>query len=295
MTGKPWGRTSGRPVQVELPPVGTVGRRARALVMAPVLAQWDGGGFFETVTSPLRRAGYSVTVVDTLSLLDSSVSSLDELAARWRAELAGPVDLLAGNALGGAIAQLLATELDPADGVLLVSAPTRADAVLTSRLAEIAELAERCQLSAALQLLDARVRPEGVPSPPESATAESRTAESAAAAVPNIASRAQASFRLARGLPLLFGLDLVAQVRAYPGKLTHVVGARSQLVTTAHVAGADHHTTVSVAGAGMRPQRDSPVTMSAILHEFIGVGSERACPASGVRRRSDQHGARSHS
>ncbi|MBC2867060.1 hypothetical protein H1R13_19435 [Streptomyces mexicanus] len=158
------------PTAVFTPPtaVGT----AHALVFAPVTPHWDEGAFFAPVIRALNRAGLRVTVVDTLALCDGTTDSLARVTARWRALLPafGPVDLLCGNALGGAVAQALLPYVDPATAVLLVSGPARTDAVLEQRLARIADLAAAGRTAEALALLHRRVLPADAPSPGPTAT-----------------------------------------------------------------------------------------------------------------------------
>ncbi|MEV5243432.1 hypothetical protein AB0K89_30605, partial [Streptomyces cinnamoneus] len=139
----------------------TAAARARALVLAPVLPQWDEGAFFAPVVRALTGAGVHVTVVDTLAAWDEDVTSLAALADRWHGLLPrfGPFDLLCGNALGGALAQALLPSVAPDTGVLLVSAPTVADTVLEQRLTEIADAARAGDLAGSLALLDHYVSP----------------------------------------------------------------------------------------------------------------------------------------
>lgn len=237
------------PASGELPP-------RHALVFSPCLPEWDEGQFFAPVTQVLRVAGFRVTVVDTLSLWDSSTTTVRDLASRFEDAIArfGDVDLLVGNALGGAVAQALIGVIAPPDGVLLVSAPTRADPILASRLAAIAELAEQGRDGAATRLLNRRVLPDGVPAP-------SGLAEPSA--------DPRAGLRLARGMRLLLELDLTEDVLAYQGPLIHIVGARSQLVTETHVAGAAHHSIVTVPGAGMRPHSENSELVAGIVKRFV--------------------------
>jgi pimeloyl-ACP methyl ester carboxylesterase len=243
-------------VAIVFPPAQDTLPLRHALIFSPVLPQWDQGAFFTPVTDVLRLAGFQVTVVDTLSLWDVSTTTVRELAERWRNEIRrfGEVDLLVGNALGGAVAQALAGALSPSCGVLLVSSPTLADSVLGDRLSAIAVLAEQGRLGEALALLGRRVLPEG----------ESGPVDNLEPTVGPAAGR-----RLARGMRLLLELDLVDDVRRYAGPLVHIVGARSQLVTDKHVAGAAHHQIVSVSGAGMRPHSDSPEIVAAIVGQFV--------------------------
>jgi hypothetical protein len=215
----------------------------RVLIFAPVLPRWDEGRFFAPVINRLTELGCRVEVVDTLSRLDDSVTSVAELAARWATE-AGQADLVAGNALGGAVVQALLPSLKVP--VLLVSSPTKADQVLASRLASIAEADD---LTTSLQRLAELVAPQGTPVPAMPPTLDDETARR----------------RIAGGMRLLYDLDLTANVLAYQGPLLQFVGERSQLVTAEHVAGE----VVVVPGAGMRPQHDRPEFVLDHLDRFV--------------------------
>ncbi|MDN0193483.1 hypothetical protein NW895_00305, partial [Streptomyces sp. S.PNR 29] len=145
---------------------------AHALVFAPVTPCWDEGAFFTPVIEVLAGAGLRVTVVDTLALWDEDVHTLTDLVARWRALLPafGRVDLLCGNALGGAVAQGLLPHLTPDTATLLVSGPARTDPVLAHRLTQIADLAAQGHTEAALALLHRRIQPDSPPPPGTGAT-----------------------------------------------------------------------------------------------------------------------------
>lgn len=235
----------------------TAAGAAHALVLAPVTPRWDGGAFFAPVTRALTGAGLRVTVVDTLSAWDEQIESLAALAARWRELLGryGPVDLLCGNALGGALAQALLPDVAPHTAALLVSGPTRSDAVLEGRLTEIADLAATGRSGEALALLDRRVQPH-----------DRRFEPGAGAPEPH---DPQAGRRLAAGMRMLCGIDLTDAVRAHPGPLLQIVGGHSQLVGRRHTAAADHHRTHVIAGAGMRPHFERTAEVSALVGTFL--------------------------
>lgn len=171
------------------PPRTAVGpAHAHALVLAPVTPVWDEGAFFAPVIDTLTAAGAGlrVTVVDTLALRDERVRTLEDLVARWRALLPafGRIDLLCGNALGGAVAQGLLPYVAPGTAALLVSGPARSDALLEHRLSEIADLAATGHTEASLALLHERVQPDGTPpstGPDPTATAARTAAEGDAA------------------------------------------------------------------------------------------------------------------
>lgn len=230
---------------------------AHALVFAPVTPRWDGGAFFAPVTGILAEAGLRVTVVDTLSLWDEEIDSLDSLVARCRALLTryGPVDLLCGNALGGAVAQALLPGVAPETAVLLVSGPARTDALLEARLTEIADLAAGGRSDYALALLDRRVQPQGQCH---------GTAGDAPAPHDPAAGR-----RLAAGMRMLCGIDVTDGVRAHPGPLLQIVGSHSQLVTQRHTVAAAHHRVAVVPGAGMRPHFERTAEVSALVGSFL--------------------------
>lgn len=230
---------------------------AHALVLAPVTPRWDEGAFFAPVTRVLADAGLRVTVVDTLSLWDERIDSLDAFVARWRALLAhyGPVDLLCGNALGGAVAQALLPDVAPTTAALLVSGPARTDALLESRLTEIADLAAGGRSDYALALLDRRVQPYG-----------HRPDVGADTPAPHDPS---AGRRLAAGMRMLCGVDLTEAVTAHPGPLLQIVGSHSQLVTQRHTAAAPHHQVHVVPGAGMRPHFERTAEVSALVGTFL--------------------------
>ncbi|MER5887812.1 alpha/beta hydrolase [Streptomyces sp. NPDC001941] len=245
------------PAAVFTPRTAAGTARAHALVLAPVTPRWDEGAFFAPVTRTLTDAGLRVTVVDTLSAWDERVDSMDAFVARWRALIGtfGPVDLLCGNALGGAVAQALLPDVPPTTAALLVSGPARTDALLESRLTEIAELAADGSSDLALALLDRRVRPQGHPA--------------GSGAAPSAPHDPEAGRRLAAGMRLLCGIDVSASVRAHPGPLLQVVGGHSQLVTDRHTAAAPHHEVHVIPGAGMRPHFERSAEVSALVGRFL--------------------------
>jgi pimeloyl-ACP methyl ester carboxylesterase len=228
-----------------------------ALVFAPVLPVWDGGVFFRPVIDTLTGGGYRVTVVDTLAALDGGVTSVSALAQRLRSQVTehGPIDLLCGNALGGAVAQALLPDIPPGTGVLLVSAPSKSDSRLAGRLAGIADLADNGRLAESLDLLDRLVLPVG--------------ARRHAPRPLRLQDRHLAARRIATGLRLLSDVDLSAEVRGHPGPLLNLVGERSQLVGVRHTVAAAHHRVRVVPGCGMRPHIEQAGLVSEIVKGFL--------------------------
>lgn len=224
-----------------------------AAVFAPVMPTWDRGAFLAPVAGALT-AGHRVTVYDTLSLLRDG-DDLTALAARWAEVLdAEDPDLLAGNALGGAVVQhLLGRPCTRRARVVLLSAPTVADGPLDAALERVAAAASSHGTATALRLLHEVVRgpesPEGSV-PPEDDPAAGR--------------------RLAAGLRLLRGADARRYVEAFPGQLLHLYGTESRLVRGHHLATGPGHTRVGIPRAGMRPHADQPEATRRAITEFLG-------------------------
>lgn len=240
---------------------------ALAVVMAPVMPWWDEGRFFAPITERLVALGYKVMIFDSLSL-EIPLGQADNLASftqAWRHILQGlgPIQLLAGSALGGAVVQgLLGSRWGHSiPAALLVSAPTGADGRLDQRLGLMAQLARDGELQLALEFLDRWVLPEGQAPQPT--------------LLPN-KDLPQACRRLSRGFGYLHGLDLRTAVLAYPGKLVSVYGEQSQLVRAANVsfARSPAHLAVSIAGSGMRPHLDEPALVWANLREQLRLGAQ---------------------
>jgi len=251
------------------------GGSRRAAVLSPDMAVWDGGAFFAPVTEILVGAGYRVTVFDSLSLLGeiggNGISrtpgrDFEAHAARWAAALEreGPFDLIGGVAFGGATAlRLLAAGRSPA---LLLSAPYRADPVLDARLGAIAALAAAGDLPAAQRLMLRRVTAD-----PGPGTAHPGPAAAPAGDVPAASGVVTAeAVRFAHGLSLLSGLDLSRRPRP-AGRVLHLYGEHSQLVSRRHSLPdrPPRLRSLTVPGAGMRPQHDNPRFVERAVHSFL--------------------------
>lgn len=243
---------------------------ALAVVMAPVLPWWDEGRFFAPVTERLVALGYRVMIFDSLSL-EPPLGQPDDLAAltqAWRYVLQGlgPVQLLAGSALGGAVVQGLLGSRWGQDipAALLVSAPTEADSRLDQRLGLMAQLARDGELQLALEFLDRWVLPEG--QPPLATVLPSQ----------DTSANVQAARRLVRGFGYLHGIDLRLAVQGYAGKLLSVYGEQSQLVRASNVSfvRSCERVAVSIAGSGMRPHLDQPAAVWASVRDHLRLGAE---------------------
>ncbi len=217
-----------------------------AVVMSPVMPEWDEGAFFAPLTDHLVGCDYRVRIFDTLSLLDEDSCSLATYAHRWSSHLQalGPISLLAGNALGGSLAQaLLGMPLArQVDNVLLISAPTRADALLEQRLGEMARLARAGKMTEALHLLAYRVQPAGTAAPSLPARIE-------------CGADPRRMRRLSEGFDMLRGLDLAQILDRFDKPVLSIHGQQSQLVRQVNVrlTANPAHRQLEIAGAGMRP------------------------------------------
>lgn len=235
------------------------------------MPRWDHGAFFQQVAEPLLVSGHRITIYDTLSLLCEG-DDLKTLVDRWAGHLAsgtdGP-DVLAGNALGGAVVQALLThEWTHRAKVLLLSGPTVTDDELNTKLERIAAAVGTQGLSPALYLLDEVVRGPGR----EPGTAPQRRTEPAA--VPSPAPHeVAAGRRLSTGLRLLRDADVREPVRNFPGSLLHVYGAQSLLIQRRHLVTGrrPHHHLVGVPQAGMRPHTDQPGLTREAVARFLGA------------------------
>ncbi|MBU4636347.1 alpha/beta hydrolase [Pseudomonas chlororaphis] len=237
------------------------------VVMSPVMPTWDEGQFFAPLTQSLVDKGYRVVIFDTLSLLTDNDEPFADFTQRWAEVLEplGPIALIAGSALGGAVVQgLLATGVGrQAAQALLISSPTRADKILDRRLGAMADLASAGDVDTALMLLDQWVLP---------ARAKPAARQPASAATAD----EQAGRRLNQGFRLLNELNVEPQVSAWPGRLLSIFGESSQLVRATNVSfqASAQHLAVGVPGAGMRPLLDDLARVRASVRSHLGIDLE---------------------
>jgi hypothetical protein len=236
----------------------------RAAVLSPVLPLWEDGRFFAPLVQPLVSAGYSVSIFDTLSLLPAQPPSLETFAESWSTYLrtVGQIDLLAGCALGGAVVQAMLGEPWAArvPKVLLISAPSVADATLNTRLGTLARLARGADVISTLELLDRLVAPEGTPVASTSYSLSPATLPVQAA-------------RLAHGFALLQDIDVGAIVARYTGRLLNVYGDRSQLVRRQNirVGPSSIHSACAIPNGGMRPLSDDLARVLNAMREHLDI------------------------
>lgn len=219
----------------------------KILVMSPVMPVWDHGAFFAPLSDYFQSRGYSLLIVDSLSLPIQTDEKIIGLAQRWKTVLAehAPFDLIAGGALGGALAQLLALEW-PDTPLLLISAPSRSTPALERSLSRMIELAQSGDLLQAEKRLAWCVLPE------------STQPEPALRAI-TVNGEALSRLRLVTGFTYLLGLDIQTQTDSHSGPLLNLIGERSRLVRAENFPLTPHpeRQTKLIPAGGMRPLNDN--------------------------------------
>lgn len=272
-SGAPSPVPSPRPVHITFP-----GGEKRALLLSPILPEWDEGAYFAPLLPVLAGAGYSTTIYDTLSLLACGPARDREtdfaaLVESWRAALFAviapasgrPVDLVGGAALGGTVMQALVgrAPFTAVPRALFVSAPSVVDPALGAALGELAELARDRGAGASLARLGELVRRDDEPAPVSGFSPEDGGREEI---------DTPAAGRLAAGFSALCGVDVSSALSAYPGRLLHVVGEASRMVVARNVRifDAARQSTFLVPRAGMRPLTDRQDIVARRVRGFLG-------------------------
>lgn len=231
----------------------------RAVMLSPMMAQWDQGAFCQPLLDWLAAAGYSVAVYDTVGLCKGT-KDLQEATAMWAdflREHEPKIDLLIGQAYGGAIAQhLLADELAYVPAFVGISAPTYCDAKLRNSLNEVLIELTEVSAEAGLKKLLWRIRPDTDNTIPE---------------VEGVAPQGTVE-RLATGLQQLQAADARSIIANYRGKALWLYGSQSRLVSTINIVPAParkDHQSVMLPECGMHPFRDVPDAALRSLEKFL--------------------------
>jgi len=241
--------------------IGTEGRKI--LVMSPVMPTWDGGAFFQPLTNYFQTLGYSLLIVDTLSLPLCAAEPISSFAQRWAEQLLqyGPFEIIAGCALGGAIAQTLTASDICKDNIpcLLISAPNYSDARLERRLGSMIQFARDGDLQQAIKLLSHLVHPEkSQPIPPTDSEI-------------TFNDTGRCRDRLDIGFSYLLNLDIRQYLDRYKGRVLNIIGERSQLVCIANVKlnGRPEQKILIIPGGGMRPLTDNISLVISTIDEYL--------------------------
>ncbi|AJT41723.1 hypothetical protein [Psychromicrobium lacuslunae] len=229
------------------------------LFLAPYLPSWDQGAFFEPLAALLRERGHRINFVDTVEPVGKSVHDFAALVAYWRARIDfSEFDLLAGNALGGAVLQALLEDSGVHLPVVLFSSPTVADPVLVGKLNAIVELNRSGNAEAAHQLLTQLIAPGTTGSAPLVESNEAQLTESSSRSNPRT-----------EALSFFQGLELSGAVANYDGRILSIVGELSQLVTREHLRRREQDQSLEVARAGMRAHQQEPEFLREKIEQFI--------------------------
>lgn len=234
-------------------------KKMSAVILAPVMPLWDEGLFCESLKILLKEKGYSVTVIDTLTLIQdtSPERAVESLCQALNTRFKSPY-LLVGFAMAGTLVQLLAPHLNTLSGVISVSAPGFADRNLIKRLGLLISLLEKGDLEYAMDALHQFVMPEG------------QSASKADFTLPD-AEKVSAIQRMLTGFGLLLNMDARRAIADYRGKYLAIVGEKSQLASwdnQTHSA-QPTHLYRCIPKAGMRPWNDNPEAVDALLNEWV--------------------------
>lgn len=231
----------------------------RAIMLSPMMAQWDGGAFCQPLLDWLANAGYSVAVYDTVGLCKGT-KDLQEATAVWGEfllEHEPNIDLLIGQAYGGAIAQhLLANELAYVSKFIGISAPTYCDSLLREKLNGVLIDLNEISAEAGLKKLLWCIRPDTDDTLPQvEGQAPVGTVE-----------------RLATGLKQLQSADARHIIADYQGSALWIYGSHSRLVNTVNIVpaqGRSDHQSVKLPHCGMHPFRDVPLEAIKAVETFL--------------------------
>lgn len=219
-----------------------------AIILAPVMPEWDCGQFCEPLISLLNSRGFDVTVIDTLSIL--TTFNLDVSLRQIKNVLSsitnGKPFLIGGIALGGAIAQRLSCELPNIDRVVSISGPTFCNQELDSKLSILIDALEAKDLYVAMNLLYDWLPPKN------------SYRIRAPIVKENIST--DAIFRMKAGFSILKQIDAREHIKEFKGKTLLMVGELSQMVSRVSLL-SDYQSPTYFASvierAGMRPLHDN--------------------------------------
>ena len=126
-----------------------------AIILSHISHEWDQGAFCKSLANELINNDYTVTILDTLSLVNSKRFSCDiARIAQFINDYVGVPDLACGFAFGGTIIQLMVGDyLSICQKILTISTPSYADDRLKSQLLLIIEQLRKANLPSALALL----------------------------------------------------------------------------------------------------------------------------------------------
>jgi len=232
--------------------------KLNAVILAPVMPIWDQGNFCKQLVNQLQLKNYKVTVIDTLSLInsDSTEKAIDVISNELNRQMNEP-SLLIGFAMGGTLAQMVANKIQKITGIISISAPGFADLKLKQNIGSIIALLDEGNLESALDKLHEFVVPEG-----------KKVTNSLI--IPQHL-REHSVMRMKIGFSLLLNFDARKTMRFFNGKYLGIVGEKSQLATTNNQTNTNNinHTYAFIPNAGMRPWDDNPLETNFLINSWI--------------------------
>ncbi|WP_455465715.1 alpha/beta fold hydrolase [Bartonella sp. B39] len=237
----------------------------RVVILSPVMPIWDHGVFCSSFTKLCLAKGFSITLLDTLSLFPHNSAFYNEfpmgilpfITEKLERYLKEP-SILVGFSMAGMLVQILAAQLPNVRALLAVNAPGYPDALLQRRVGCVLNFLKNKDLSGALETLNAFMHPRGVMK--KRALLEISDAQ-----------KSIAIERMTRGFKLLLGMDARNEIIKYAGKFLALIGEESQLATVDNQTRSHcfNHEYKIISGAGTRLWDDNPVMTNRILAEWM--------------------------
>lgn len=242
---------------------------SHALILGPVNPAWHGGDFCRPLVDLLVHRRQQVFVLDTIAFIgdgqctDAGASALAALADYIGRELPHP-DVIGGYALGGTVALKLARHLPATPRILSLSGPGFIDPAIRTRLQALVDLLGQGDLAGCLAALSASVAPLGcLPRAQHLDPIPTAALESGCR-------------RMLAGFRFLLRLDARGGWDGYDGDVLCMIGALSQLATTANLAlplkGAPGRKVVQVPDAGMRILLDNAAFTLSTINDWLRNG-----------------------
>jgi len=219
-----------------------------AVIFEPLHASEGRTEFARQMTPLVEKHGFTVEILDTASLCDPSLATVQALADRWSHAYPdlSTASLLVGSALGGAVAHEILRTMSRDVPLISISAPSHATDRLDQLLEVVVSAATHFGAAAGARALDEVVGANSSEVGPL---------------------RADATRRFASGLGVLRG----TQCPGGGGRRRHlaIYGARSTLVRRENACRCDAPTVVEIDGAGMRPLEAASNQVAAEVSQFL--------------------------
>ncbi|USA55382.1 hypothetical protein NDN13_09425 [Acinetobacter sp. C32I] len=232
-----------------------------AVILAPVMPVWDNGDFCKDLKTILLDLNYEVHIIDTVNEITSCAPKviIDSLKNKLNEEIKSPF-ILIGFAMGGALVQVISTQIDNVIGAISINGPGFADEDLKLKLSNLVNLLNQRELTLAMDELHKLVLPKNIlyHIPPMHIDKELQE---------------NAISRMKLGFKLLLNLDARNIIPNFKHNFLSVVGELSQLASINNqvIVHSPHFQYRLVNKAGMRPWNDNPMDCNKILKEWLST------------------------